>query len=111
MRPENSTRELLAMTPFANLLDVSHSVNVSDANLLTSLRWAIEVILPVNDGGVWADLLDEVLGGFSENGSAIGATIGEGLFDPCVWAKLVQGHVNLMGKFGTTQELAHVRSS
>ena len=33
------------MTSLANLLDVSHPVNVSDANVFTSLRWGIEVIL------------------------------------------------------------------
>ena len=98
------------MTPFANLLDVSHPVDVSDANAFTSLRWGIEVILPVNDSGVWADLLDEILGGFSENGSAIDATIGERLFDPCVRAKLVQSNADLMWKFSAPQQLAHVRA-
>ena len=98
------------MTPFANLLDVSHPVNVSDANVFTSLRWGIEVILPVNDSGVWADLLDEILGGFSEDGSAIDATIGERLFDPCVRTKLVQSNADLLGKFSAAQQFAHVRS-
>ena len=98
------------MTPFANLLDVSHSVNVSDANVFTSLGWGIEVILAVNDSGVWTDLLDEILGGFSENGSAIDTTIGERLFDPWVRAKLVQSNADLMWKFGAAQQLAHVRS-
>ena len=98
------------MTPFANLLDVSHPVNVSDANAFTSLSWGIEVNLPVNDSGVWADLLDEILGGFSEDGSAIDATIGERLFDPCVRTKLVESNADLLGKFSAAQEFAHVRS-
>ena len=98
------------MTPFANLLDVSHPVNVSDANVFTSLRWGIEAILAVNDSGVWADLLDEILGGFRENGSAIDATIGERLFDPCVRTKLVQSNADLLGKFSAAQQFAHVRS-
>ena len=98
------------MTPFANLLDVSDSVNVSDANVFTSLRWGIELILPVNDSGVWADLLDEILGGFSEDGSAIDATIGERLFGPCVRTKLVQSNADLLGKFSAAQQFAHVRS-
>ena len=110
MRPDDSTRELLALTPFANLPDVSHAVNVSDANVFTSLRWGIEAILPVNDSGVWADLLDEILGGFRENGSAIDATIGERLFDPCVRTKLVQSNADLLGEFSAAQQLAHVRS-
>jgi hypothetical protein len=98
------------MTPFANLLDVSHPVNVSDANVFTSLGWGIEVILPVNDSGVWADLLDEILGGFREDGSAIDATIGERLFDPCLRTKLVQSNADPLGKFSAAQQLAHVRS-
>ena len=98
------------MTPFANMLDVSHSVNVNDANVFTSLGWGIEVILPVNDSGVWADLLDEILGGFRENGSAIDAAIGERLFDPCVRTKFVQSNADLLGKFSAAQQLAHVRS-
>ena len=98
------------MTPFANLLDVSHPVKVSDANVFTSLRWGIEVILPVNDSGVWADLLDEILGGFSKDGSAIDATIGERLFDPCVRMKLVQSNADLLGKVSAAQQLAHVGS-
>src|SRR6266446_5273735 len=110
MRPRHSTGELLAATPFANLLNVSHPVNVSDANVFTSLRWGIEVTLSVNDRGVWADLLDEILGGFSEDGSAIDATIGERLFDPCVRTKLVQSNADLLGKLSAAQQLAHVRS-
>src|SRR6266446_4392466 len=110
MRPRHSTGELLAATPFANLLNVSHPVNVSDANVFTSLRWGIEVTLSVNDRGVWADLLDEILGGFGENGSAIDATIGERLFDPCVRTKLVQSNADLLGKFSAAQQFAHVRS-
>jgi len=96
------------MTPFANLLDVSHPVNVSDANVFTSLRWGIEAILPVNNSGVWADLLDEILDGFSEDGSAIDATIGERLFDPRVRTKLVQSNADLLGKFSAAQQLAYV---
>src|SRR5437667_10537561 len=110
MRPRHSTGELLAATPFANLLNVSHPVNVRDANVFTSLRWGIEVALSVNDRGVWADLLDEILGGFGENGSAIDATIGERLFDPCVRTKLVQSNADLLGKFSAAQQFAHVRS-
>ena len=91
------------MTPFANVLDVSDSVNVSDPHVFTSLRWGIEVILPMNDSGVWADLLDEILGGFSEDGSAIDATIGERLFDPCVRTKLVQSNADLLGNLGAAQ--------
>ena len=98
------------MTPFANLLDVSHPVNVSDANVFTSLRWGIEAILPVNDCGVWADLLDEILGGFRENGSAIDATIGKRLFDPCVRTKLVQSSADLLGNFRAAQQFPHVDS-
>jgi hypothetical protein len=110
MRLQHSTGELLAATPFANLLDLSEAVAVADANAFTSLRWGIEVILPMNDSGVWADLLDEILGGFSEDGSAIDATIGERLFDPCVRTKLVQSNADLLGKFSAAQQLAHVRS-
>ena len=91
------------MTPFANVLDVSDSVNVSDPHVFTSLRWGIEAILAVNDSGVRTDLLDEVLGGFRENDSAIDATIGERLFDPCVRTKLVQGNADLLGKFSAAQ--------
>jgi len=98
------------MSPFANLLDVSHPVNVSDANAFTSLRWGIEAILPVNHSGEGADLLDEILGGFSEDGSAIDAAIGERLFDPCVGTKLVQSNAQLLGKFSAAQQLAHVGS-
>ena len=89
---------------------MSEAIAVADANVFTSLGWGIEVILSVNDSGVWADLLDEILGGFSENGSAIDATIGEPLFDPCVRTKLVQSNADLLGKFSAAQQLAHVRS-
>jgi len=98
------------MTPFANLLDVSHAVDVSDANLFTSSRCGIDAILPVNDSGAWADLLDEILGGSRENGSAIDATIGERLFDPCFGPKLFQRQLNVAGKCGAAQQLPHVGS-
>jgi hypothetical protein len=109
MRLGNSTSQLLAAAPFADLAHVALAIAVSDAHLVTDSGPSVQVFLSVYYCVLRRYPLDKLVRCFYDHGPSISAAVCQGQLDPCFRSESFQNRLNLLRSFAAS--FCHVSAS